>query len=112
LTGFRKTEHIKQLKDFSPDGQIMPAMTYGLMGDAYSEKGDMDNALTYYKKALGSNANDMSTPYYLLKAGLLCEQMKKPEDAKKYYSQIKEKYPESPQGKEIDRYLVGVGGLN
>lgn len=103
-------EAIDHLEDFSAAGSITPAMRYGAIGDAHSELGNADKAISNYKSAAAASPNDFSSPYYLQKLGQFLERQGKKEEAKKAYMQIKDKYPESPQGLAIDKYLGRVGG--
>ncbi len=101
---------IAHLNDYSPSGEITPTMKYGALGDAYSEKEDFDTALSNYKKAAGASDNELLTPYYLKKAGLLNEKLGNTSEASSYYQQIKDKYPDSPDGRDIDKYIARVNG--
>jgi len=92
------------LKAFSPPDELLAATKNGLMGDIAGEKGDLDGALSYYKKAAGAN-NDVIAPYYLKKMGLLLTKQGKADDAAAAFKQIKEKYPNSAEGKNVDKYL-------
>ncbi len=98
---------IDYLKDFSPAGEVLPAMKSGALGDAYSEKGDFGAAMSYYKKAAGGE-NELLTPYYLKKIGLLHEKNGELEAAKKAYERIKADYPNSPDGRDIEKYIIRV----
>jgi tetratricopeptide (TPR) repeat protein len=100
---------IDYLRDFKPAGDVLPAMKEGALGDAYSEKGDFAKAMSYYKKAASSKPNEAITPYYLKKIGLLHERNAEWAEAKKAYQQIKDKYPNSPDGRDIDKFIIRVG---
>ena len=52
--------------------------------------------------------NAVISPIYLKKAGLAYESLKKPEDALKMYTEIKEKYPKSAQASDIDKNIDAV----
>ena len=52
--------------------------------------------------------NDVLSPVYLKKAGLVYESLNKPEKAEKNYTTIKEKYPKSTEASDIDKYLARV----
>lgn len=96
---------IEYLSSFSAAGQITPTMKNGAMGDAYSEMNDFDNALSYYKKAAYGVENELLSPYYLKKYAMLCEVQGDNGAAQKAYATIKEKYPTSAEGADIDKYL-------
>lgn len=99
---------ISYLEDYNPDGQITPITTYGALGDAYSEQGDLSKALSLYKKAASAEDNDILTPYYLKKIGMLNEKEGNLDAARKAYAEIKEKYASSTVGKDIDKYVERV----
>jgi tetratricopeptide (TPR) repeat protein len=100
---------IERLDDFSPSDTQLEIMKYGALGDCYSEQNDLSKALSSYDKAISAGENELLTAYYLKKAGMLCEYQKNQADAAKYYQKIKSKYPQSPAGSDIDKYLARVG---
>ena len=85
-------------------------MAFGLIGDAHMEKGEVEEAIEYYKKAAKENANKFSSPIYLKKVGLAYEDKGQKEDALKAYEQIKTDFPESQEATQIDKFIVRVGG--
>lgn len=97
---------ISFLEDFNAGGSISPIMKAGALGDAYSENGDMDKALSMYKKAANTNKVDVLTAYYLKKYGMLCEVQNKPSEAIAAYEEIKEDYSTTPSGRDIEKYIV------
>lgn len=101
---------ISFLKEYSPDGNITPIMRNGALGDAYSELSEYDDAISYYKKAVNAGDNEMLTAYYLHKLGLLHERNGRFAEAKEAYQRIKEEFPTSNQGREIDKYIARVDG--
>lgn len=108
---------IKHLEDFKTDIKQLDAKATALLGDAYSEKGaagnnnaDKEKAAGLYKKAAGIFEKDeVSSGEYLFRAGFLYESMGKNKEAIDAYKQIKEKYPRSDRGIEIDKYLARLG---
>jgi len=101
---------IKQLKEFSTDDELLKVRTAGLLGDAYAELGKKTEAAENYKKA-GTlfETDNINSPEYLFRAGLLYETMGKNKDAIEMYSIIKQKYVTSQRGIEIDKYLARLG---
>lgn len=98
---------IQYLEDFSPAGEILPAMKYGALGDAYSEKGEYEKALKLYEKAADATENSTLAPIYLKKLGLLYEYQGNKAEANKAFTRIKEEYPNlsSNEWREIDKYI-------
>lgn len=101
----RYQEAADYLKDFKAKGTISPAMKNGALGDAYSELGDLDKARSYYKKAVDAQTNDVLTPYYLLKLGMLDEKNGNSDAAVKSYKRIQSEFPQSLQASSATKYL-------
>ncbi|HXB35070.1 MAG TPA: tetratricopeptide repeat protein [Puia sp.] len=103
---------IKYLKDFSTSVQILQERDYGLLGDAYSELNRKEEAAEQYKKA-GTyfEKDELLSPEYLFRSGYLYESMGKTQEAISMYKMIKDKYPQSQRGVEIDKYLARLGAL-
>jgi tetratricopeptide (TPR) repeat protein len=101
---------IKYLKDFSTSVQQLQERDYGLLGDAYSELNRKDEAAEQYKKA-GTyfEKDELLSPEYLFRSGYLYESMGKTQDAIAMYRLIKDKYPTSQRGADIDKYLARLG---
>ena len=101
---------VKYLKDFSTPVQQLQERTYGLLGDAYSELNKKEEAVEQYKKA-GTyfEKDELFSPEYLFRAGYLYESMGKTQDAIAMYKVIKDKYPNTQRGSEIDKYLARLG---
>lgn len=104
---------VRHLKEFSTDDELLEVRAAGLLGDAYAEQGKKAEAAEQYKKA-GTifEEDDLNSPEYLLRAGLLYEILGKNNDAIEMYSRIKQKYSSSQQGRDIDKYLARLGKVN
>lgn len=99
---------VSYLKDFKAKGDVMPIMRNGALGDAYAELNDLSSAMSYYKKAVSVSENDLLTPYYLKKVAMLSEKNGDTKAALDAYEKIKNKYPDSPDAKDIEKYIVRV----
>jgi tetratricopeptide (TPR) repeat protein len=99
---------IEYLNDFKTDDLLLGPITEGAKGDAYLELGENDKALSQYKKAYELTDNELTTPVYMMKAANLLESMDKLSDALSIYKDIKEKYPKSTEGTQVDRYIARV----
>lgn len=97
---------IKFLGDYSSSDEVTQAMAYGMIGDAYVEKGENEQAIQQYEKAAKLEDNDVISPYYLHKAGMVSELLNKPEEAKAYYERITENYAESAIVEAAEKDLV------
>ena len=100
-------EAINNLKSYKSDDSIMNARALACIGDAYAAQNDFASALSNYKSAAAASDNILAANY-LLKAGIICEEMGKPAEALAFYQQIKDKYPASPEGYEINKYISRI----
>lgn len=99
---------ISYLEDFDADGELLPIMKQGTLGDAYSEKGDLDKALSLYNKAVSAGDNELLTPYYLKKVAMLSEKLGKTDAALKAWERIKKDYPSSTEAREASKFIVSL----
>ncbi|MDD3321375.1 MAG: tetratricopeptide repeat protein [Paludibacter sp.] len=98
---------IKFLSQFDGDDTYFTSTVIGLMGDCYVDLGEVSKSISYFEKAADMD-NAVISPIYLKKAGMAYESLKKPDDALKMYTEIKEKYPKSSQASDIDKYIAAV----
>ena len=97
---------IKYLDKFSTNDAILGALKLSATGDAYTELGKFDDGIKYYEKAANFSDNQNYTPYFLFKTGLAYEKAKKYADAKKAYEKIRDQYPSSEEGRDIEKYIA------
>ncbi len=98
-------EAIDHLSDFSSDDVILNAISKGAIGDAYSELNQTDDALKYYLKA-SKIKNEFTSPIYLMKAAQLLEEKGDYSKAIELYTEVKNNYSESEDGKNIEKYIA------
>lgn len=108
LSNFNKA--VTYLKDYSAETKPTQALAYRLLGDAYSELNKNDDAIEYYEKAGHYFTEDEGqSAESLFRAGLKSEVIGKNENAIKYYKEIKEKFPKTDRGYQVDKYLARLG---
>ena len=95
-----------RVKDNGKD-EILKARALGCKGDAYTGLQKLDDALSCYEKAAGV-VDNLFAASYLLKAGVVCEELGKPEKALGFYKKIKDQYPQSMEGYDIDKYISRI----
>lgn len=100
---------IDYLGDFSPNGTILDYTKFGAIGDAYSEKNDFSSAISNYQKAANSGSNEVLASYYLKKLGLLYEKQGQLGEARAAFEKIRDNYPTSQEGSDIEKYISRVG---
>ena len=99
---------IDYLSTFDPEGTVLAYTKFGAIGDAYSEKNDFASALSNYQKAANAGDNEVLASYYLKKVGLLHEKQGQNSEAKAAFEKIKNDYPTSQEGTDIDKYIARV----
>ena len=95
---------IENLSSFSSGDMIVSSIAQGAIGDAQTELGDVDAAASAYMKAANLNKNEFSTPIYLMKAGKAFESIGNYDKAKDAYKTIMDDYPESSEGRSVEKY--------
>jgi TolA-binding protein len=104
---------VKFLKEFSTSATQVQSAAYSMLGDAYAEQNNNDDALTYYKKSATVNDKDeFSASEGYFKAALFAEATGKPSDAIELFQKVRDDYPNSTHAKDIDKYLAQLGVLN
>lgn len=101
-------EAFDYLKKFKTKDLLLAPIAEGAKGDIKLEMGSPDEAFKHYLKAYKLNDNELTTPLYMMKAANLLESAEKYEDALTLYKEIKEKYPNSAEGQNIDKYIARV----
>jgi len=100
---------IEYLQDFKTKDLLLGSQKYGIIGDAYVEKDDFQNAIKFYKQAVKDNfSNDFSTPIYLFKLGLVYEELQQYEDALSVFENIYYNFPKSNEARTIEKYIERV----
>ncbi len=98
---------IKYLSQFDGKDENVSVTVTGLIGDSYVEKGETKKAINYFEKA-GNADNKVLSPFYLKKVAIAYESLNQVEKALEIYNKIKEKYPQSSEASEIDKYIARI----
>lgn len=102
---------IDHLSDFSSDDELIGPMAIGALGDAYMELNNTDKAIDCYLKAADKRKNDLTSPMFLMKAGMAYELAGKNDLALKTYMRVKTEFARTNEGREIDKYIARLNGL-
>ncbi len=104
---------IKHLKEFKTSNKQTQTRAYKLIGDAYAELGQNDDAISSYKKAAAHFPEDeLNACEALYFAAGLSEKTGKKQQAIELFKEIKEKYPQTQFAYEADKYLAKMGVYN
>lgn len=83
------------LEDFSSDDLLVQARAYSLLGDAYMEENNYEDAARLYGKAANYQPNRYFSPAYLMKEALAYEKLNQNDKAQEAYDKIITQYWES-----------------
>lgn len=98
-------EAIKYLNEFDGKDQMIGPAVLAAAGNCYAQKNELDKASAALLKAAdGADSNTLS-PIYLIQAGEILVKQGKIDEAIKAYTKIKEKYFQSYQAMDIDKYI-------
>ncbi|PLX07179.1 MAG: hypothetical protein C0596_12165 [Marinilabiliales bacterium] len=96
---------IEYFEDFDSDDPMVGAMSINLIGDAYMELGDMEEALDHYLEAAEQADNEFLSPVFLMKAGQTYELMNNYQEAINVYKRIESEFYNTQQQRDIEKYI-------
>ena len=97
---------IEVLKGYNPQDLITPSLALGAIGDAYVEKNEMDEAITYYEKATKEKPNTFTTPMLMMKLATALESKGNYKESKEVYEKLKKEYPSSSEAGQAEKYIA------
>ena len=100
------SDALDHFKSYKGKDSFTKATAIMLQGDAETEQGNNDNAIKLYIKAAKVGDNFIVAPTALFKAAMLYIAAGNNSDAIQCLEQIKEKYPESTESMEADKYIA------
>ncbi|MBS1489113.1 MAG: tetratricopeptide repeat protein [Bacteroidetes bacterium] len=95
---------IYYLEDYKANDLLIQPRAYSLIGDAYMEQNDYENASKWYNKAASYKATKEFTPSYLMKAALAYEKLNQKEKAIEVYQKLIDNYWESGEIQNAKKY--------
>ena len=100
-------EALNYLKKYNGKEPILAARAIACKGDAYVGLEKYAEAAAAYTKA-SATADNVFAAGYLLKAGIVYEELGNKAKALECYKVIKDKYAQSIEGYDIDKYITRV----
>ena len=98
-------EAIKYLNDFDGTDQMVGPAVLAAAGNCYAQLDQLDKAVSSLLKAADKADSNTLSPIYLLQAGESLVIQGRTEEAIKAYTTIKDKYFQSYQAMDIDKYI-------
>ncbi len=109
----KKSEYISAvdyLEKYSSSDLLIQARAYSLIGDAYMEMDNAQEAVSFYNKAADYNSNEYTTPSYLIKAAVAYEELEDYSSALNCYNTIVKKYVNSSEYQNARKHKARLEG--
>jgi len=98
-------EAVKILDGFNGGDQMVAPAILGATGNCYAQLGQLDKAASTLMSAADKADNNTLSPIFLMQAGEILVKQGKYDDAVDAYNKIKDKYFQSYQAMDIDKYI-------
>ncbi len=98
---------VEYFKKYNGGDKILLSRAQAGIGDALVGLEDYPGALAAYEKA-AATVDDLFAAGYLLKAGMVAEEMGDKDKALSLYKEIKDQYPQAPEAMDIDKYITRI----
>jgi tetratricopeptide (TPR) repeat protein len=99
-------EAVKYLESYDEcDDEMITPAAVGVLGNCYAQLNQLDKATETLLKAAEMADNTTLSPMYLQQAGEIFESQGNTDKALNCYKEIKNKYPQSMQAVEVDKYI-------
>lgn len=98
-------EAVKMLDSFNGKDQMVAPVILGAAGNCYAQLGQLDKAASTLLSAADKADNNTLSPIFLIQAGEILVKQGKYDDAVNAYTKIKDKYFQSYQAMDIDKYI-------
>lgn len=95
---------VAYLQKFSSDDAHVNALAQQLLGDAYAELGQLEDAANAFEAA-AATGSEIIAPMSLKKAGLVYIELGDNERAHAAFATIKERYAVSQEAQDVDKYI-------
>ena len=98
-------EAVKMLDSFNGKDQMVAPAILGAAGNCYAQLGKLDKAASTLLSAADKADNNTLSPIFLIQAGEILVKQGKYDDAVNAYTKIKDKYFQSYQAMDIDKFI-------
>jgi len=99
---------LDRLRSFKTKSLLLGPMKEGLIGDTYIELGETEDAASAFMKAAKRSQNQMTTPYFLIKAGIAYDELGNYDKAIEVFNTIIEDYPKNPDAEVAKKYIARI----
>lgn len=85
---------------------FVSATAYSAMASITEDLGDFEKAAGYYEKAAATLTNIHTTPFYLQHAARCYQLAENTSAALRTFKQIRDEYPNSTEGQQVEKYIA------
>jgi tetratricopeptide (TPR) repeat protein len=96
---------LQSLKSYKGKDQLFAAQITGAMGDCEVNLKNIKESISYFQKAADQANSSLLSPIYLSKAANSYEDLGDYKAALEIYNTIQTKYPQSPEGMAVEKYI-------
>ncbi|WP_452226033.1 tetratricopeptide repeat protein [Lacinutrix cladophorae] len=96
---------VSYLGNYTGKDEATGPIAKGAIGDAFVQLNQKEDALGYYVQAAELRNNELTSPMYLFKAGVIALDLGKATEALKYFTKIKEEYSSATEATNIDVFI-------
>jgi tetratricopeptide (TPR) repeat protein len=97
-------EAINYLDKFKTDDPLLGPLAKGGIADAFVQLNQPEEAYKYYKDAVNMSDNEMTSPRFLLKAGITALNLGKANEAYDFFNRITEEFADAPEAAQAKTY--------
>jgi tetratricopeptide (TPR) repeat protein len=102
---------IETLKAYDAKDEMTGSLALACIGDAYMEQKNMDEAVSYYEKAVKEKPNNFTTPIIMMKLGGAYEAQGKYKEAAELYTRLKKDYSTTQEAQNAEKYIARAEAL-
>lgn len=105
-------EAISHLDGYVGEDEMTGPLAKGAIGDAFVQLNQNEEALKYYETAATMRTNELTTPRFLLKAGITALNLGKNDVALKHFDRINEEFSTSTEANKAKTFAGKAGKMN
>ena len=98
-------EAMDYLKKYKENDEIFAPVIKGLIGDCFVDSGEVEEGIKFFNKAASEANHPLISPIFLKKAAIAYESIYDYTNALKTYETIKNKYPDSQEASDIEKFI-------
>jgi tetratricopeptide (TPR) repeat protein len=103
---------LKNYQEADLDDDVLRVMAEGNQGDVLVELGRAKDAVAHFEKAADMVKSEYTTPMFLMKAGIVYQQLNDHRNAARCFSRVAADFPTSPDVQQAKKYAAHAKALS